>query len=277
LAQDHDAIQLVISDNASTDDTERLCQATCAEHANARYVRHDENIGPTPNFESLRAQVIGDYFMFLGDDDWIDTDYVSTCVAWHEANPGHSLVSGRTAYHRADGVVDLEAHVTNIQDDDPRKRVLRFCREVEANGVFYGVVPTAMDRAAPPLRNVQGGDMVHVMSLAYLGKVRTLDGIVVHRTVDGMTVSLANVAETLGLGWFQRNAPQIAIAYWIFRDIAFDSPLYRELGRGRLWLGVRAGGIVFARFVPRGVVKFARLTILRLRTSVRRSDNFGQR
>ena len=68
-----------------------------------------------------------------------------------------------------------------------------------------------------------------------------------------MTVNLATVAATLGLGWFQAQAPQLAIAYWVFRDVAWDSPLYADLGRvGRLWLGVRAGWIIFWRFVPEG-------------------------
>jgi len=261
LAQDYERIELIISDNASTDGTRELCEEYVARNPSIRYVRQPENVGPTCNFEQLRPLARGEYFLFLGDDDWIDPGYVSACVTSIEAHPGSALVAGRALYHRPGGV-NAEPHPVNIEDEDPRRRVLRFCREVRSNGVFYGVMPVAMDRRAPALRNVQGGDMVHVMALAYLGRVRTLEDAALHRTVDGMTVSLANVAATLGLGWFQANAPQIAIAYWIFRDIAIDSPLYADLGRlGRLWLGLRAGSIVFARFVPPASVKFIRLKV----------------
>jgi glycosyltransferase involved in cell wall biosynthesis len=260
LAQDYGRIEVVISDNASTDGTEELCEHYVNRHRQVRYIKQAVNVGPTPNFEKLRSVASGGYFLFLGDDDWIDPDYVSSCVAAIEANPGSSLVAGMTLYHRADGSTAPEPHPVTIDAADGASRVRQFCRQVRANGVFYGVVPASANERVPPLRNVQGGDMLHVMALAYLGSVRTLDGVAVHRTVDGMTVSLANVATTLGLGWFQANVPQIAIAYWIFRDIAFDSPLYAELGRwGRLRLGVRSGGTVFVRFVPPAVLKFIRL------------------
>ncbi|MDP9074844.1 MAG: glycosyltransferase, partial [Actinomycetota bacterium] len=235
--------------------------AYAARNPAIRYVRQPINLGPTPNFEQLRGLAKGDYFLFLGDDDWIDPGYISACVQAIEANPGSALVAGRTMKHGPGGA-EPDRFPTNIVDPDPRQRVVDFCRQVRANGVFYGVMPIEVDQRAPRLRNVQGGDMVHVMALAYLGPVRTVDHVAIHRTVGGMTVNLANVAATLGLGWFQAAAPQIAISYWIFRDIAFDSPLYAELGRlGRLWLGLRAGGTVSVRFVPPAVLKFARLQI----------------
>jgi glycosyltransferase involved in cell wall biosynthesis len=263
LAQDYGSIDLIISDNASTDGTRALCERYAQDHSSIRYIRQPANVGPTPNFESVRHLSTGEYFAFLGDDDWLEPDYVSACVEALEADHSYSLVAGRTLFHRPDGV-EPEPRPMNIDDGDGEARVLRFCREVNANGVFYGVVPGAIDRRAPALRNVQGGDMVHVMALAYLGKIRTLETTKSHRTVGGMTVSLANVAATLGLGWFQATAPQVAIAYWVFRDLAFDSPLYAELGGARrVWLGMRGGGIIFGRWVPPAAVKFARLQLRR--------------
>ena len=259
LAQDYEPIELIISDNASTDGTRELCEDYTARHPSIQYVRQPANVGPTANFQHLRPLAGGDYFMYLGDDDWLDPGYVSACVASIEDNPGRSLVAGRVFYHGPDGV-DPDAYPVDIEDVDPRRRVLRYCRGVRANGVFYGVVPTFLDRRVPVMRNVLGGDWLHVMALAYLGQVHTLDEVVVHRTVGGTTVDLANVAATLGLGWFPATAPQIAIAYAVFREIAVESPLYAGLGRrGRIWLGARSGAILFLRFVPGAVVKFARL------------------
>jgi glycosyltransferase involved in cell wall biosynthesis len=259
LAQEYEPVELVIADNASTDGTRELCEDYTARHPSVRYVRHATNVGPTANFQHLRTLARGDYFLFLGDDDWIDPGYVAACVAAIEDNPGTSLAAGRVVYHGPDGLAP-DPYPVDIDDADPRRRVLRYCRGVRANGVFYGVVPTLVDLRVPVMRNVLGGDWLHVMALAYLGPVRTLDGVVVHRTVGGTTLNLANVSATLGLGWLPRNAPQVAIVYSVFRDIAVESPLYAGLGRrGRLWLGARAGAILFVRFVPGAVVKFVRM------------------
>jgi glycosyltransferase involved in cell wall biosynthesis len=264
LGQDYPAIELLIGDNASTDRTAEISAEYVARFPNVRYLRQATNVGPTPNFESLRSQGAGDYFLFLGDDDWIDPGYISACVAGHEAHPGSALVSGRTWYHRGDHARQEPESLTIDAPDGPA-RVLSFYRQVGAAGLFYGVVPAAVNERAPQLRNVMGGDLLHLACLAYLGPLRTLDDIAVHRTADGMTTNLANVAATLGLGWFQATAPQIAVAWWVFRDIAWDSPLFAELGRlGRLRLGAHAGWIMFWRFVPKAVLKFGRLAAARL-------------
>ncbi|MDQ1424317.1 MAG: hypothetical protein QOD72_1815 [Acidimicrobiaceae bacterium] len=275
LAQDYEPVELIISDNGSTDGTRELCEDYVTRYPSIRYLRQPVNIGPTSNYEGLRPLARGDYFVFLGDDDWLDSRYVSACVASIESNPGSSLVAGQTIYHRVDGV-EPDMNPVNLSAANPRRRVLDFCWRVRANSVFYGVTPIADDRRASALRNVMGGDWLRVMAFAYLGSVRTLDDVALHRTAGLKSARLADVGASLGLGWFQTNAPQIAIAYWIFREIAIDSPLYAELGRsGRLRLGLRAGGIIFVRFVPRAMAKFAGLQAaavarrLHLRTSWR--------
>jgi glycosyltransferase involved in cell wall biosynthesis len=259
IAQDHAPLELVISDNASTDGTQAVCEEYAARHAWIRYVRQPTNVGPTRNFESVRELARGEFILFLADDDWLDPGYVSACVASIEADPGSSLVAGRTLHHRP-ASVDVDTDPVNLEDADPRRRVLEYCRQVRGNAVFYGVVPTRVDRQVPVIPNVMGNDWLHVMALAYLGRVRTLDTVTLHRAAGGASVTLANAATTLGLGWIQATAPQIAIAYWVFRDIAIDSPVYAELGRRRrLWLGTRASAIITVRFVPGAVVKFFRL------------------
>lgn len=271
LDQDYSPIEIVIGDNASTDNTESVSRYYERKYTSVRYVRQSQNLGPTPNFESLRSVGSGEYFMYLGDDDWLDPAYISRCVAELERDSSRSLVAGLTCYHRDSEARYTEPRPITIDGSDGPSRLLSFYRSVRGNGVFYGVVPAWANETAPPLRNVQGGDMLHVAALAYLGNVATIDDVFVHRTVNGMSVSLANVAATLGLGWFQAQAPQIAIAYWVFRDVAWDSALYRGEGRlGRLWLGIRAGSIVFVRFVPKAVFKFLRLGTASAARRVRR-------
>ncbi len=263
LEQDYPSIELYISDDASIDGTAALCSEYAAHHPNVRYCRRSSNGGPTSNFESLRSKGSGDYFLFLGDDDWLDPQYVSACVAALEANPGSALAAGRTWYHRGD-TADIEPESVNVEGDDGPARVLQFYRTVGAAGLFYGVVPSVMNNRAPKIRNVMGNDLLHLAGLAYLGPLHTLEDVLVHRQADGTSVSLANVAATLGLGRFQTYAPQLAFAFWVMQDIAWKSPLYADLGRvGRVRLGLHAGWIAFWRFVPKAVVKFGALTLTR--------------
>ena len=60
LSQTHANLELVISDNASADETESLCRALCESDPRVRYLRQPLNRGPTANFNALFETMRGD-------------------------------------------------------------------------------------------------------------------------------------------------------------------------------------------------------------------------
>ncbi len=64
-------VELLVSDNASTDATQELLAGLLASGASLRYVRNSENIGPDRNFVQCLALASGTYFLLLGDDDLV--------------------------------------------------------------------------------------------------------------------------------------------------------------------------------------------------------------
>ncbi len=249
LAQSHRPIEIVVSDNASSDETPSICQRYAMRHPELRVVRHDENCGPTRNFESLRDVAHGEYMMFLGDDDWLDVDYVSRCLEVFREHPDATVVAGRAMYHPAPGVPTFRDESVTIDDQDPSRRVIAYFRSVIRNGVFYGLVRTSADRQVEPLRNRMGNDWLHVAALAFLGQMRVIDEVAIHRSAGGMTTSLRHVARGLGLGPVQANVPLLAIVYWVFEDIAIGSDLYRPLRLPRrITLASKCAGLLLVRF-----------------------------
>ena len=61
--------ELIISDNASTDDTGNICLEYVEKDARVRYVRQKENIGASENFVYVVTRAAGDYFMWAAADD----------------------------------------------------------------------------------------------------------------------------------------------------------------------------------------------------------------
>src|SRR5229473_2324672 len=80
LAQDYSNLELVISDNASTDDTQLVCERFCAQDNRIRYIRQPTNRGAAANFHEVLQRAGGEFFMWLGDDDWLDSSYVAQCA-----------------------------------------------------------------------------------------------------------------------------------------------------------------------------------------------------
>lgn len=87
LAQTYKHLDILISDNGSTDNTEAVCEEYVKRDPRIRYVRQTVNIGPTANFNALHREARGDYFAQLCDDDLLAPTFVERCVARLAANP----------------------------------------------------------------------------------------------------------------------------------------------------------------------------------------------
>jgi Glycosyl transferase family 2 len=65
-------VEVLVSDNASTDETAEVVRSFGGR---VRYHRNPENIGMWPNFVQLAEMASGDYFSFLQDDDLVHRDF----------------------------------------------------------------------------------------------------------------------------------------------------------------------------------------------------------
>ena len=84
--------ELIISDNASTDETPAILKEYAGKDSRIRVIRQQENIGLIPNYNFLLKQAVGEYFMWAACDDRWSPDFVKTIIAPMEQD--HSLVLG---------------------------------------------------------------------------------------------------------------------------------------------------------------------------------------
>ncbi|MDO8969426.1 MAG: glycosyltransferase family 2 protein, partial [Saprospiraceae bacterium] len=64
LSQSFTDFILVISDNASTDDTGTICQEYASIDSRVRYIRQSQNIGAEANFRFVFQAALSEYFMW---------------------------------------------------------------------------------------------------------------------------------------------------------------------------------------------------------------------
>lgn len=79
LDQTYSPIEIVISDNCSSDHTPALVQSF--EDKRIRYHRHEKNIGANNNFNYCLEKASGKYFLLFHDDDLIDPDHIASCIS----------------------------------------------------------------------------------------------------------------------------------------------------------------------------------------------------
>ncbi len=95
LAQTLTDFELIVSDNASTDDTEAICREYAAGDQRIRYVRQRENRGALANFQFVLDEAGGEYFMWAAADDRWDPDWLTALLS--EFDTGVSIAFGSVA------------------------------------------------------------------------------------------------------------------------------------------------------------------------------------
>jgi glycosyltransferase involved in cell wall biosynthesis len=246
LDQDYPNIEVLVSDNASTDGTAATCDTIAATYANVRVHHQTRNLGPTANFMAVLGMARGKYFMWLGDDDWIDSNYVSQTLQCLLDDPQVTLASGTPVYY-AQGERERVGRVFSALSPLRLARILSFYWNVDDNGTFYGLMKRS-DLLQTPLPNRMGGDWFFVASFASRGKIGMLGSSAVHRELGGATASYKSIANVLGLSGWHAMFPFVSIAISAFRDIMQHGPAYRPLpGWERLGLGLAAFACILAK------------------------------
>jgi len=76
LSQTFTDFELIISDNASTDSTQEICQNFSKMDNRIRIFKQEKNIGIHRNFYFLLSQAKGEYFAWAAVDDYLDKDFM---------------------------------------------------------------------------------------------------------------------------------------------------------------------------------------------------------
>jgi glycosyltransferase involved in cell wall biosynthesis len=87
LGQTYEDFELVISDNASTDNTAEICKKYAEQDSRIRYIRQPFNIGLARNERFVIRQATGELFKLTAHDDLYARDLLKRCVETLDAHP----------------------------------------------------------------------------------------------------------------------------------------------------------------------------------------------
>lgn len=210
LSQTYAHLEVIVADNASTDETSTICERYAAIDPRVRYVRHLENAGATANFVGIPPIANGEFFLWLADDDWIDPTYVEECVAVLAVEQDVQLVSGQGRYV-LDGECVFKERAVDFTFASPLQRVSAYVSWVGYNTPFYGVVRTSVLSLAT-MRDRLGADWAFVAQILCSGKIRMISSVSINRSLGGASGDLAQMAHRAGLGSLLQVYPHIDVA-----------------------------------------------------------------
>ncbi len=231
LNQDYANIELIISDNASTDQTQEICEGFSCNDRRVKYIRQEHNRGPTLNFKEVLDKSSGEFFMWLSDDDWISSSYINECVKTLLRENDLSIAAGKTIYYFQDNSF-YEGKKINHSQDSGLNRLLDFYFKLRDNNTLYGVM-RKKDLDNIVIFNVMMYDGLIIATIAFLGKIKVLDNVSIHRRLGGTSNNWKKIVSTLSLPKFEGLFPVLTFAINAFEDISWRVPIFSKLGNVR--------------------------------------------
>lgn len=179
LAQTYRELEIIVTDNCSTDQTPQIVQEYAAGDSRVKYVRNPVNLGPARNYNRSLELAAGEYFKWNPADDLCAEQFIEKCVAVMEADRSVVLAYPRTTIIDSEGqIVGNYEYELDFDDPRPHVRLLRMmCVDHRLHGAheMYGLIRTHVLRRAGGLPSHVRGDSVLLARLALAGRFRRIE------------------------------------------------------------------------------------------------------
>lgn len=244
-AQRYPHVEVIISDNCSTDNTEQVVLDIAKHHPAIRYHRQERNIGMIQNFEYVLRNATGKYFMWIADDDELEKGVLLKYVSFLESHSDYSLVSGEIKYWLNNKQDVIERGFT-FEQKSSSLRVIGYYAKVVYGGMIHGLMRRELTHGIS-LRPVIGNDYHFIANLAYLGAMKHFDFVGYHKNFGGTSKNFKQYVIHIGDSAFAARFPHLKMACDAFAEVMYRSQVYSQMSfYGRFMLAsLSFSGVIF--------------------------------
>lgn len=242
LAQTVEDIELIICDNASTDDTEAICRRYAEDDSRVRYYRHPENLGAAPNYNATLARARAPYFRWACHDDVLAPTNLERCLAVMEQNPAVVLAAPRVEVIDEHGTVLPEQpwiRRLHLRSPNPAERLAGFFEAYRWGGCgtqLFGLMRTETLRNTAQHGDYPSADFLVIAEMALAGLVAEVDDVLFQKrlhpnnSIQGNNFEVEKVA-----AWF--NPKHKGTLPWL--EVRWLSEFVKAIARAPMTTGER--------------------------------------
>jgi glycosyltransferase involved in cell wall biosynthesis len=186
LAQDYENFELIISDNASTDKTLRICGEYAARDKRISIQVNSCNVGSPKNFRAVLNYAQGEYFMWAAVDDYWLSDFVSSLVEELNRHPEAGVAMCAVDRTWKDGTLFDTVRFSGRKNPNRKSflgMALGLATSLKYNLFIYGLFRTRLIKSALPIPIVESGDRWFLSQFALTTKFRYIDSVLHIRMV----------------------------------------------------------------------------------------------
>ena len=209
LEQTFSDFELVISDNASTDSTLKICDEFQKKDKRIRYIRQKINMGVTWNYNFVCEQANSNYFVWAQVDDIWLPDFLKRNIEVLDSN--HDAVGSMSKidfYEEMDEMSKwgkslkiIRKKIHSLRPDTYptsemyEKRIRQFLKGGHVE-ILYGVYRTEKLKKSLVHAEFLGNDWATILRILKYGRVYMVENILMHGSTSGVSskgiISLTN-------------------------------------------------------------------------------------
>ncbi|HEX2115785.1 MAG TPA: glycosyltransferase family 2 protein [Alphaproteobacteria bacterium] len=218
LAQTFTDLRIVISDDASTDNTADIAEQYAAKDSRVTVVRQPQNLGYSGNFGFLLSHAETPYFMWAAGDDRWGPDYAAANVAALDADPSLAASISRAEFMRGGERLGPSTGTYPIKGtvEDRLALLLSGWGNCDMSRLF-AVYRTAMAKKALPLLDTFAFDLAFCSIVALDGGSHEVPEVMMWRDRTPNERYLAIMRREAGHG-VERLFPGLRITRWLLRE-----------------------------------------------------------
>jgi hypothetical protein len=179
LDQSYSDFDLIISDNASTDQTEEICRDFARSDARIRYIRQEKNLGAVPNFNRVFELSDHEYFKWAAVDDFCHPSYLKKAVRVLDAHPEVVWCHARSSHtdeagQLLDDPASLDVSYVEREASHAHDRFKAVLLGAKGCLDSYGLIRSSAIRKTPLFLPYYGPEKVFIAELALLGQYKEI-------------------------------------------------------------------------------------------------------
>jgi len=174
VAQDYPNIEIIISDNASSDNTGEICQKFVEHYSHIKYHRFDKNYGSITNFLYTAENSYGKYFMFAAGHDLWHPSFISKAVRIMENDDEIALCYARaTRIDSCGNTLQLAKNTMDLRGMPAHKRLEHLVNNISGADPIYGLIRASYMHYLKAFSSnpVWGADQVLLARFTLLGTI----------------------------------------------------------------------------------------------------------
>ncbi len=206
LKQDYSEFELIISDNASTDATQEICQEFADKDRRIRYSRNETNIGATGNYKRVFELARGELFTWAAHDDMHLPGFIRRCVeVFDQAPPTVVLVAPRTEIIDENGQRVQLAESLHTARSLPHERIADVLNNVKWAAAQFGLFRSEVLRKTRLIDPFLASDWVLLLEVAILGEIWEIPEVLYQRRDHPGMSTIANKSQADLVEWFDTS------------------------------------------------------------------------